>query len=307
MDQHQVMIKMLLVLFLLFVFVQSTTSTHQSTVHLVQYGTARKSSSTVTHLTFCTKIKLEPSDRLTCSKIKLHHILSITDQPHYVAIVSTQRHTVISKTEQNFLVSLEKTAHCPFYSASVWLYTSRNTLDYTKRCTFVRLGLETGSHGINPTTQPLPLPAFSTTSRTATPAAVPRHTAPTPLTFHSLPIQSAKNTNFIKRDTSNNATNSSTTAATTATQFGIQHVQPKHVRAIWLLFIETNMKIEELASAGVETKELYAMVVDKIGNEMPESKFLRCFVILLQLFCIGTVLTLFFPPPSFDPINKFFD
>jgi hypothetical protein len=80
--------------------------------------------------------------------------------------------------------------------------------------------------------------------------------------------------------------------------FGVEHIQsvPSLRRAV-LSFIEVNAKVEALASAGVGVKEIFAMVVDAIGNMMPEiiTQLISSLIKIPLVTLIGQLLAALLP------------
>ena len=278
----------------------------QSTLHVVNYQRGPKTSTSVTHLSICATIKLYSTDQLICKNIKMYPLLTkeenqlttapsgSSNPPHYISFLSAHRHTNLSRQEHAFLMSLEQNDvdKCPFHYASVWMYTNRNTIDYKNRCTFARFKEINLDNGMANRTFPLgPFAMY------ANKIEIP--------SVHSLPIQSAANDVAKEKEHTNTASSSSTTSSTTSSTakptkhavFGVQHIQPEPMRRTWLSFIETNMKVAELLSVGVQTKELFAMVVDKMGNEMPEilTQLISSLIKIPLVTLVGQLLSALLP------------
>ena len=79
--------------------------------------------------------------------------------------------------------------------------------------------------------------------------------------------------------------------------FGVEHIQIGEIRRTWLSFIETNSKVNALATAGVRAKEVYAMIVDNIGNMMPEiiTQLISMLIKIPLVTLIGQLLSALLP------------
>jgi len=278
--------------FILTFAVLSTTGgtmhwSQQSTIHIATFGSAQRTLPTsVTHLSICTTDQLTLDDLLVCNKIVLRP-LHVALSPHYTSILSAHQHTHLPDEERAFLLSLSSPPQlCSFYYASFWMYTERRTLDYVRRCSLSRSNGTVESLSI--------LAATATATARAPPATLHllRHTtAPNTTTNTMAP---ANNPALDKTITPTIPTNTSTASPT---KFGVQHIQSKPVRDVWMSFIQTNMKVQEMADAGVQAKELYAMVVDKIGNEMPEilTQLISSLIKIPLVTLIGQLLSALLP------------
>ena len=270
----------------------------QSTIHVVNYQRGPKTSTSVTHLSICATIKLHTTDQLACKNIKMYPLDQLTTAPsgssnpppYYISFLSAHHHMTLSQQEHAFLMSLEQNDRekCSFHYASVWMYTNRNTIDYKNRCTFARFNEVNLDNGMANRTFPL------------VPLAVHANKIEIP-SVHSLHIQSAANDGVTDKENTNTASSSSTTPLTAKPTkhavFGVQHIQPEPMRRTWLSFIETNMKVAELLSVGVQTKELFAMVVDKMGNEMPEilTQLISSLIKIPLVTLVGQLLSALLP------------
>ena len=269
----------------------------QSLVHIVDFP---KQATSITHLSFCTKIQLDLSDQLICKKMKFRQIESFVN-PHYVSIISSNRHTIISKKEKDFILSLEKNTpnNCPYYYGSIWLHTNRNTIDYKTRCR-IKILNETNMNTYSSFHQPIRSVYNGDIEKNSTLIATPITSSPITTSTNAPPFsKSSSKTSTISLPPggASRLPPSSPPPAANSGSVIAKGVQPKHARQLFLSFIETNMKISALASAGVQTKEIYAMVVDKVGNLMPEiiTQMISKLIKIPMVTLIGQLLSALLP------------
>ena len=259
-------------------------STQQSTIHVTTFDNVKRSLPTsLTHLSICTTNKLSLNSMVICDKIKLHPLYTSID-PYYTSILSSNhQHTKVPAIELELLLSLGNSKQqktCPYHSVSIWIYTKRNTIDYLRRCSLLQ-----SDHS-----EPLePLGTLEPLEPLEPPE--PLETTNTNININLFPLHILRQTLTTIPSIKTNKTNHP------PPKFGVQHIQSKPVRDIWMTFIETNMKIKTMADAGVQTKELYAMVVDKIGNLMPEilTQLISSLIKIPLVTLIGQLLSALLP------------
>ena len=247
----------------------------QSTIHMATFGSSQFTPLiSVTHLSICTSITPTNRSRLFCKKIILHP-LHVSIDPIYISIVTSNQATHISSEDQTYLQSLSlasSSTTCPHqqqHHVSIWLLTERRSINYVNRCFFGE-GEEEDDHNSNTSL------SSSSSSSSKIEAARPLHVLQDPsqdvIAPSSLlnPIITPTNSQMPTPPPPPppSTPDQPTERKTSETKlFGVKNIQSKSVRAVWMSFIETNMKISDMASAGVHTKELYAMVVDNIGKK----------------------------------------
>lgn len=236
----------------------TTQWAQQSTIHMATFGSSQFTPLiSVTHLSICTSITPTNRSRLFCKKIILHP-LHVSIDPIYISVVTSNQATHISSDDQTYLQSLSlasSSTACPQqqqHHVSIWLLTERRSINYVNRCFFGE-GEEEEDHNRNT--------SLSSSSSLKMEAARPLHVLQDP-SQDVVASSFSLNSTIIP-------TNSQmpTPPPPESKSFGVKNIQNKKIRAVWMSFIETNMKISDMASAGVQTKELYAMVVDNIGKK----------------------------------------